>query len=563
MAALLFVDLLCEPDAPSRRGRLVRLLFTRSGELIRSHPVILGLVVVWTFAPLVALLVYIGQHGGVWTGANGWDPLDQFQYLAWVRDEGRHLLGSNLWVIGHTPHDYLQPMFAISGLLWRLGVSVQLAYLVWKPTAVLVLFLGCAAYVRHLLVESHWQRAAALLLTLFYASPVFALANWTGHLSEGHRLALRLVTNDADSALNLWSFEHTAIAIGLMPVFLIATERLLSSPATRRARRHWTALASLAGLLVSWLHPWQGLTLLGIIGGLFVFRPPRRRYLAVATPVVATLLPLIYGLLLSRADPSWRLFQQQSLVFGTAPWWALLAAVGPLVAFAVLGVRRSAEDREWMLVLWVFVGAGVYFLVPEYPPHALNGLSLPLAVLAVRGWQRARLREHLPRRLAALVAVAAVLAVTVPAAVYDAQLVRRDFSNDLAGDLNRQLLVLNPSQAAAVAYIDRSPRRGGVLAPWLLSMSVPAFTGREVYAGHANWQPPSHLAITDSFFNPALKDPGGALRQSLLKQAKATFIIADCGSPPTLATEIAPVARLVKRFGCVNVYETLPPGRER
>lgn len=225
---------------------------------------------------------------------------------------------------------------------------------------------------------------------------MFALASWTGHLSEGHRLALRLVTNDADSALDLWSFEHTAIAIGLMPVFLIAAERLLASPASSRARRHWTALAGLAGLLVSWLHPWQGLTLLGIIGGLFVFRPPRRRYLAVATPVVATLLPLIYGLLLSRTDPSWRLFQQQSTAFGTASCWALLAAVGPLVAFAVLGVRRSTEDREWMLVLSVVVSAGVYFLVPEYPPHALNGLPLQMAVLAVRGWPRAHLRAHLP-----------------------------------------------------------------------------------------------------------------------------------------------------------------------
>ena len=376
---------------------LVRLLLTRSSELIRSHAAVLGVLAVWTLAPLVALALYIGHHGGIWTGANGWDPLDQFQYLAWVRDGGSHFLDSNLWVIGNTPHDYLQPMYAISGLLWRLGVSVQVAYLVWKPIAVLVLFLGCAAYVRHLLPESGWQQAAALFVALFYASPVFALANWTGHLSEGHRLALRLVTNDADSALDLWGFEHTAIAIGLMPVFLIAAERLLRLPAdTGRARRQWVALAALAGLLVSWLHPWQGLTLLGIIGGLLVLKPPRRRYLALATPAVAMLLPLIYGLLLSRADQSWRFFQQQETAFGTAPWWALLVTFGPLVALAVLGVRRSTRDRELMLVLWVIAGAGVYFLVPEYPPHALMGLPLPLAVLAVRGWQRARLRAHYP-----------------------------------------------------------------------------------------------------------------------------------------------------------------------
>ncbi len=140
--------------------------------------------------------------------------------------------------------------------------------------------------------------------------------------------------------------------------------------------------------------------------------------------------------------------------------------------------------------------------------------------------------------------------------VYNAQLIGNDFSNDFVGYFMRQLLVLSPNQAAAIAYIDHSPRPGGVLAPWLLSMSIPGLTGREVYAGHANWQPPSHLSMTNRFFNPALHDPGGALRQALLKETNATFVIADCGAPATLAHDIAPIARLVKRFGCVTVYGT-------
>ncbi len=39
----------------------------RGVELIRSHAVIFCVLVVWAFAPLVALFVYIGEHGGVWT----------------------------------------------------------------------------------------------------------------------------------------------------------------------------------------------------------------------------------------------------------------------------------------------------------------------------------------------------------------------------------------------------------------------------------------------------------------------------------------------------------------
>jgi hypothetical protein len=98
---------------------------------------------------LVALIIYVGRHGGVLTGANGVDAFDQMAYLAWIRDEGGHLLSSNLWVLGHTPHDYIHPMYVVSGLLWRLGFGVQLAYLIWKPVALLVMFFGFAAYVRH------------------------------------------------------------------------------------------------------------------------------------------------------------------------------------------------------------------------------------------------------------------------------------------------------------------------------------------------------------------------------------------------------------------------------
>jgi hypothetical protein len=530
----------------------------------RSDAAILAALTIWAFAPLLVAILYVGRHGGVLTGANGTDFIDQFQYLSWIHDEGSHLLASNLWVTGGTPHDYLHPMYLISGLLWRLGASVQLAYLVWKPVALLVLFAGFCLYVRRLLPGRRGLQAAALVLALFYESPVLALASWTGQLSAAHRFQLTLATDDANSALNLWGFEHTAIAIGLMPVFLIAVEKLLAGEgaggggegAGHRRTRTWVAVASGSGLLVSWLHPWQGAVLLAVVGAMFVIRPPRRRYLALAVPALATVLPLVYGLLLSRTDASWRAFQAQSTTTGTAPWWALLASFGPIVAFALLGYRRPRSDRDWMLLLWLGACAAVYFLVPEFPPHALAGVTLPLAVLAVGGWERLRAATGLPPRVAALGAAAAVAAVTVPVVVYDAQGVHRDFSGTVAGALSEQLVRVTDDQAAALAYLARSPRPGGVLSSWLLSFSVPEFTGRQTFAGHLQWQPKANLALDGTFFDPGLKDPHGVLRRAILARSRASFVLANCGSPVTLAADLAPVARAVRRFGCVTVYET-------
>jgi hypothetical protein len=229
---------------------------------------------------------------------------------------------------------------------------------------------------------------------------VLAVANWTGHLSAVHRLQLILATTDANSALNLWGFEHTAIAIGLMPVFLIMAERLIAVEAAPRTRRGWSALGALAGLVVSWQHPWQGLMLLAIAAGLFLFTPPRRRYLALVVPVIATLLPLIYGFVLTRSDASWAAFEQQSTTSsGTAPAWALVASFGPLVVFAALGLRRSREDREWMLVLWLIACAAVYLIVPEFPPHALERCDAPARrARGTRLGARARSRRRVGAR---------------------------------------------------------------------------------------------------------------------------------------------------------------------
>lgn len=119
--------------------------------LLREQWEVFAVLAVWTLAPLVQAAAHVLRHGGVLTGAYGWDAFDQLAYLAWIRDSGSHLLASNLWQIAPTPHDYFHPMFFISGVLWRLGASVQFAYLVWVPVGLLVMFVGFAAYVRHLL----------------------------------------------------------------------------------------------------------------------------------------------------------------------------------------------------------------------------------------------------------------------------------------------------------------------------------------------------------------------------------------------------------------------------
>src|SRR5215207_4678055 len=81
----------------------------------------------WAVAPLVVLVVRLLAYGDVPTGADGPLAADQLQYLAWVRDAGSHGLASNLFELRPSAHVFAHPLFTPSGLVWRLGVPLEVA----------------------------------------------------------------------------------------------------------------------------------------------------------------------------------------------------------------------------------------------------------------------------------------------------------------------------------------------------------------------------------------------------------------------------------------------------
>src|SRR5687768_12142482 len=89
----------------------------------------LALLLAWAFIPLVVLLAREVVYGQVLTGADGLLTADQLQYMAWVRDLGEHGLAANLFDLRADHRVLLHPMFLSSGLAWKAGVPIQLAFL--------------------------------------------------------------------------------------------------------------------------------------------------------------------------------------------------------------------------------------------------------------------------------------------------------------------------------------------------------------------------------------------------------------------------------------------------
>ncbi len=491
-------------------------------------------------------LYQVVAHGRVWTGTDGLFIADQMQYLAWIRDASHHALASDLFVLGQTPHDYLQPAVAISALLTALGVTPWLSLMLWKPVAVLGAFFAIRALCRRMLPGS-FASTCALALALFYG--------FTGTIG--------------DAWLPFWSWGYP---FGLMAIAAMVGSLLVYRRARQGGSGAW--LAALLGLLAAWLHPWQGETLiLVVVGGellgwLTGSRPrrwPTRRQLAVAVGiVVATALPLAYYAALDRFDPVWRLGRA-----ATDHGWGLagvLLSLVPLMAVAALSyIRRPRSFLEAATMVWPLATLAIYLIstagLGATPLHAFAGVTIPLAVLAVGGVMHIlerRLGSIPPGRrasLARLAAVALVAAFTIPAGV-DMLEGTYHYMGPYKNDGN----FIRPDEQRALAFLARDRQPGGVLAPFYLGMVIPEKTGRHTYIGDYLWSVPDYPARFTYTFQLFKWPWADQAARAFVLSTGAHFVLADChGHAGGLTRKLSPIMSATYDFGCSTVYEVRRP----
>jgi hypothetical protein len=494
---------------------------------------------------VVALDVWHAAADGlVWTGTDGYYIVDQMQYLAWIESAAHHGLISNLFVLRSTPSDYFQPAILISGAITGLGVVAWLSLLLWKPVAVLTLFLAARA-VANRSFAGRGQRRAALTLGLLFGS--FSVIY--GGLG---------IVGDMMPAWLSWGYPFGLLAVALVLFALVRYDRSRGA-----GRPDW--VPGLLGAIASTLHPWQGETLILMILGaellrwrdvLLWWRTEQWRRLALPLLTVAlTVAPLIYYLLLGHLDLSWKLARVASK--HEFPFTAIVIGAAPLTIVALLGYRgRSDSFLELLLRLWAPVAVIIYVVsatgLSATPLHAFDGITVPLAVLAVKGVTCTRLAS-LPRgRLAA----GAVIALgVVPANAY-ALVTAHTYVDPAAGNAN----FITHDERRALAYLAENPDPGGVMTQFYLGEAVPGRTGRRTFVGDCLWSEPNCMPrslAADALFQ-GKDSKAAALR--FLRQSGARFLLASC-SPHDVDLERTLGSLIVstRRFGCATVYELSPP----
>ncbi len=475
-------------------------------------------------------------HGRVWTGTDGVYIVDQMQYLAWIRDASRHLLAANLFVLRPTPADYFQPAIAISGVLSALGLAPALSLLLWKPVAVGGIFFATRAVV-HRTLTGLWARRAALTLALFYGSVTIAYGNIT-------------VLGDLFPGFLSWGYTFGLLSIAAMVGALVVYER-------DRAQGRTGVWPAVLGVSASLLHPWHGelLALVLIVAELTMWRHGRRGSLTLPLVTLGAIgLSLLYYAILGHADLSWKLAREASK--HSFSLWPIAMYLAPLAIPAVLAYR--GPSRTFLMAAmraWPIAALAVFVLsasaLGATPLHAFEGITIPLAPLAVQGIRTLRW-QRLPRPR--LIALTALALATIPGTILQLNAARQ-----LAAPTQGNANFIARDERNALDYLAHRREVGGVLTRSYLGAVVPSRTGRHTLVGDCLWSQPGCLQRTDiaqRLFTGGLA-PHAA--QRFVRRTGARFVLADCGTQTDLQRLLGPLTQQVARFGCATVYELDPP----
>jgi hypothetical protein len=495
---------------------------------------VLGALALMSMWILGLALWQVIVHGRIWTGTENVFPADGMQSLMWIQGIREHGASPDLYVLAPTSADFFQPLVAISAGLAALGLAPYLALLLWKPIAVGAVFLAVRAYVRGT-VTGRWARRAALVLALFFA--------WGE------------VIGDSWIPFWTWGYPFALISLACMVAALLAYAR-------DRAAGRVGPLPALLGALSSWLHPWQGETLIMLLIACelaMLAKRERPRTAQLLLAVAASAAPLVYFAGLVHFDPVWARERQAAL--STYPISRVLASMWPLALGAALAYRtRPVSFLALSARLWPFVSIAL-FLLSEWqgsgPTHALLGVTIPLAVLAVEGvgalpWEavsgRARVSSRLRMGLAGAVATLLVCALTIPGAVWS-----MEYAKAHTHPRKGRSDFIAPGENAALSYLAHDPRSGGVLTRFYLGMLVPATTGRRTYVGDCYWSQPNcgyRSEMTERLLRGRLS---AAQARAFVRASGARFVLGDCRSRD-LTAALAPMLSEVRRFSCARLY---------
>ncbi|RLC70548.1 MAG: hypothetical protein DRI52_06895 [Chloroflexi bacterium] len=313
------------------------------------------------------------------------------------------------------------------------GLSLVVTYHLARLVTIPLLFLAMYAFAAYF---TPWValRRLTLLLSAFAGGFGWLLMLLGQHHWLGS-LPLDLILPEGFTFLVIYALPHLALARTLMLIAFLCTLHAFA-----RGRARWAVLGGLASLGMGLIVPFYVLVFDVVLGNYLVALFIRRRKLpwaevGLALPTVLIPAPLVtYNTWLFSTQPVYREWAVQNAVRSPHPlhYVAGYALVGVLAIGGVVWVLRRHDERWLFPVAWVIVVPPLLYAPFNLQRRLIEGMQVPLALLASVGlaryvlpaFSRSRLVRLLTRNprytLSGLrrLAVTAVVLATVPTNVF-------------------------------------------------------------------------------------------------------------------------------------------------
>jgi hypothetical protein len=236
-----------------------------------------------------------------------------------------------------------------------------------------------------------------------------------------------------------------------------------------------------------------------------------------------------------------------------------ISGYGLVFILAIIGARevlrqKTVDPKLLLMICWAVAGISAAYLVNlPFQRKLVMGEDVPLSLLAGVGAMSVARRARPQRQT--LVAVLIVLA-TIPSTLF---FLARDLSTlrqarHMAGSTPSPYLSTGETQTLAWLSANTSPS-DGILAPMRLSLLIPGFCDRNVWAAHWSETPRCEDKLRQ-LSAACADDAGYARRIALLRTSRARYFCYPNDPKHLSLTEITPVG-VTRRYA--DLAENTPP----
>lgn len=398
-----------------------------------------------------------------------------------------------------TPQDhegaYLQVFYvALGHLAARTGLPLVTTYHLARLVSGFILLLTTFLFIAFFLRQRALRRIAYLLVG--FSSGLGWLVLLVSPTRPGGITPIDFWLNDAYVFFALFTFPHFCLATAALLITFLATLAYFHTP-----RLRYLLTGGLSVLVMAIVHPFAVLIVDAVLAVYWLLlwgiqrRWPGRE--AISTAVIGLVpLPLLaYDYCALQSNPVFRTWQAQNFTPSPPPGYYVLG-YGLVLLLACLGVIHvllRRDQRGLFLVTWAVVAAILAYSPLLLQRRMVEGLHVPLCILATLGLfryvlpsvHRSRLAKwlagtvHYPRQRFRLLVLNLLLAATFPSNVFLLA------SASLAAWQHQPSFFYLRAENEAIDWLGAHTRwTDTVLAAFPVGNHIPARIGHRVFWGH-------------------------------------------------------------------------------